>query len=143
MNRVGSVAYGAAIIALIFLCAQEMNGSALFLYDYSTPPMFALGLAGWAVATFGPLIFRSASGAWRSVSARDGRYTFSSSPAPLRFSGGGYGLLHYASGSPVDSMAEGLFMILALLFLCLTGMVHAGALIAELTGMFRRRADVR
>jgi len=143
MNRVGSVAYGAAIIALILLCAQEMNGSALFLYDFSTPPMFALGLAGWAIATFGlPILSICIWGLVKRVRARWALHLLFI-PCAVALFWGGYGLLHFASGSPVDSMSEGLFMILALLFLCLTGMVHAVALIVELAGMFRRRADVR
>lgn len=143
MNRVGSVAYGAAIIALILLCTQPVNNSALFLYDHSTPPMFALELAGWAIATFGPLILSICTwGVVKRVRARWALHLLFI-PCAIALFVGGYRLLHYAFGSPADSMPEGLFMILALLLLCLAGMVHAGALIVELAGMFRRRADVR
>ena len=142
MNRIGSVAYGAAIIALIF-CAQNMSYSALFLHDNSTPAMFALGVAGLAIATFGlPILSICIWGLVKRVRARWALHLLFILCA-IAILLGGYGLFHYSFGSPLNITLEVRFMLPALLFLCLTGMVHAVALIVELAGMFRRRADVR
>lgn len=142
MNRAGSVAYGVAVIALILLTGQDMNNSTLFLYDSLTPPMFALAIVGWAIATFGPVTLSVCI--WGLVKRVRARWVphLLFIPCAIAFFRGGATLLDYASDWG-DSMGVGMFMILAAALLCLTMLVHAASLIVELVGMFRRRAGLR
>lgn len=141
MNRAGSVAYGAAVIALIVLTSQEMNNSTLFLYDWLTPPMFALGIIGWVIATFGPLTLSVFI--WALVKRVHAKWAphLLFIPFAIALFRGGVRLLGYATDWS-DSMGVGMFMILAALLLCLTVLVHAASLIVELVKMFRRRKAV-
>ena len=104
--------------------------------------MFALGLAGLAIANFGLPILSICI--WALVKHRPGwapHLLFI--PCAIAVLLVGYWLFHLAFGSSLNITLEVRFMIAALLFLCLTFMVHALALIVELAGMFRRPGEVR
>ena len=142
MNRAGSVAYGLAAIALIMLFGRETHDAGLFVvYDHTPQPMFAPALAGWGVTTFGPLILSICI--WSLVKRVRARWAphLLFIPCAIGLYRAGEELLVYASDPCRWCMPFEMFTLLAGLFLMLTLVVHAAALIVELGGIFRRRAD--
>ena len=53
MNTVGGVAYGAAAVLILLLCARDLQNPLLWLHDVSSSTsMFALALAAVACASW-------------------------------------------------------------------------------------------
>ena len=55
MIRPRALAYGAAAAILACITGRATLVPAAYLYDTLSPPMAALALAGWVIATAGPL----------------------------------------------------------------------------------------
>ena len=140
--RAGSLAYGAAVLALIFLAALDLQNSYAYFYDYTPRPRFALGLAVWTFATFGPLIL--SIGCWHLVKHLRLKWAVHLLflPCAIAIFRGGGDLLLYTSGQRFWNMPLEMFLMLAGLLLSLTLVVHFGALLVELVRLFRRRPYV-
>lgn len=141
MNRAGGLAFGAAVVGIALLFARDVIWGGIFFFETSTPPMFALGLAGWTVATFGPLALSICC--WRFVRRVHAKWVFHLLfiPCAITMARGGETLLFLAGAVPDGDGALGYTLLWAILLLVLTVSVHAAALTAEVITKFRRRAN--
>ena len=138
LNNAGSLAYGAAVIALLLLARQEMLNGLLFVHDYVTPDKWPLTLAGWAILTFGPLTLSVSC--WLLAKRVRARWVLHLLfiPCAIALMISGHVLLVRASGLISDGPLGSLVFAGALL-LIFTVLVHAGALLVELVRMSRHR----
>ena len=145
MNKVGGAAYAAAAGVILLLSGQEVQNALLWLHDFSSSTrMFALGLAGTALASFGP--FALSLWCWRLAGRVRPRWAVHLLFIPCAYAivYAGASLLDLADGRPGTDEPAGYALVAAFLLLGLTVVTHAAALIFEIVAAIRRRrANVR
>ena len=144
MKKVGCVAYGMAAVAILLLGAQDAENSLLWLHDFSSTGMFALGLAATAFATFGP--FALSLGCWRLAGRFHPMWPLHLLFIPCAYAifYAGASLLNFADGWSGTDEPASYALTAALLLLGLTVLVHAAALaFAIVAAIHHRRGNVR
>ena len=140
MTKIGGVAYGAAAVAILMLCAQDVRNALLWLHDFSSSTsLFALGLAGTAFASFGP--FALSLVCWRVAGRVHPRWAvhllFITCAYAIVYAGAS--ILDFADGREWTDEPAGYALVAAFLLLVLTVLVHAAALTFEIVAAIRRR----
>jgi hypothetical protein len=143
MNRLGSLAYGAAVLAIALLCARDVIGPGAYLYQRLTSPNVELALAGWLIATSGPLLSSISLWRWRRRLQPLWMWHLLFIPCAIVMFRAGESILFRAAGVPDGDSIEGYTLLAASGFLILTLLVHAGALVALGASRFSRRANAR
>ena len=142
MNRLGIFAYGAAVAGIALLTAREVIEPSVYLYQEHTSGMVALGVAGWCIATLGPLALSFSF--WRLARRSDTRWVFHLLfiPCAIAVHQMGASILFFAADVPDGDSIEGYTLIAAFGFLVLTLLVHATALAALGVAKISRRMNV-
>lgn len=143
MNRVGIVAYGAAITCVALLAAHEAIHPSFYLYENRTAGEIALGVSGWLLATLGPLAMSML--VWRSSRRVNARWLphLLFFPFAVATYDAGASILYFAAVVPDGDSVDGYTLVPAVCFLVLTLMVHATALVAFGVAKIGGGANVR
>ena len=143
MNRLGKLAYGAAIAGVALLMAREVVEPSVYLYEQHTAGMVALGTLGWSIATLGPLTLSMCF--WRLAERRQQQWVLHLLfiPCAIALVRIGSSILFYAADVPDGDSIEGYTLVAAFGFLVVTLLVHAMALGGLAVGAISRKAKVR
>jgi hypothetical protein len=142
MSKAGGVAYGIVAILVLLVSAPGVENPLLYFHDYTSSStfMFALGLAGTALATIGP--FALSLCCWRLADRVRMRWAVHLLFLPCAFAMAlaGAFVLDSASAQPpwADDHAMEL-LTAAFLLLVFTLLVHTAGLIVETVAAIRRR----
>jgi hypothetical protein len=131
MNRIGAIMYGVAIGGSALLFARGSFVSGIWLFEEHLARDATLGVAGWLIATFGPIAL--SAGVLlvaRRLKARWLAHLIFLPAAIVTFREGGT-LFFYGAGVSGEGSPEGFALVLAIMFLLLTLVVHTAALVAE------------
>jgi hypothetical protein len=143
MNWLWRIAYGAALTGVALLVGRETIDASIYVYQELASDMVALGVAGWLIATSGPVAL--SIGVWRWARRFDPKWVLHLLfiPCAIALFRTGDFILIYATGVPDGDSIEGRTLIAATGFLALTLLVHAAALAALGVSRLMRPANVR
>ena len=143
MNRLGSIAYAAAIAGIALLTAREVIETSVYVIGELTLGMVVVGASGWSIATLGPLAL--SIWFWRLARRRQPQWVLHLLfiPCAIALVRAGASILFYAADVPDADSIEGRTLITAFGFLVLTLLVHAAALAAIGVARISRTANVR
>jgi hypothetical protein len=133
--------YGVAIGVITLLLARESLDGSMWLFQENHPPNAALGVTGLLISTFGPLAL--SVGVWLVTRRLKARWLahLIFIPAAIVICREGMSLFFYGVGASGDGSPEGYATLLAVMYLLLTLVVHATALIVEGYKKVRQRAN--
>lgn len=143
MNRLGTLAYGAAVAIIALLTAREVIEPSAYLYQEHTSGIVTLGVTGWFISTLGPLAL--SIWFWRLARRSNARWALHLLfiPCAIALYRVGASILFFAADVPDGDGVEGYTLIAAFGFLVLTLLVHGSAFISLSVAKINRQANVR
>lgn len=131
MNRLGAILYGVAVGGIALLSARNSLEPAIWLFEEYAGETITLAVAGWLIATLGPLAL--SVGVWLMARRLKARWLLHLIfiPTAIVIARQGALLFFYGTGSSGDGMPEGFALMMAAMLLTLTLLVHAVALVVE------------
>jgi len=138
MKRLGTLAYGIAIASVALIMARETIEPSMYVYQ-RLGNMAALGVAGWMIATLGPVAL--SIGVWLLARRLKARWMLHAMCVPMAIIiyNVGASLLFHAAGVPDGDSIEGYTLLAAAGFLLVILIAHATAFVAEGYRMFSAR----
>ena len=131
MNRIGILAYGAAIAVIVLIAGRETLEASAAMAQLRTTGRVGLGVAGWLIATLGPITLSVVLWLWAQRVKRRWALHLMFIPLAIAVFNGGAALLFFAADVPDGDSIEGYALLAASAILLLALLVHAAALIAN------------
>lgn len=131
MSKGGCIAFVLTIAAIVLLLAQDVFQACLFFFEMTPPELFATGIMGWAMSTFGPLALSALC--WslvKRVKAKWAPHLFFI-PCVIALERMGESLLLYGRDAPYHPEPIEYTTLWGTGFLIVTLLVHATSLIVE------------
>ena len=141
MSRVGAILYGLAAAAIILLFARESLEPAIWLFEERAGDTVALAIAGWLIATFGPIALSMC--VWFVARRLKAQWLFHliSIPAAIILFRQGTLLFFYGAKASGDNSPEGYALFMAAAFLPLMILAHTAAVIVQGYRTITQRAN--
>lgn len=131
MNRLGAIVYGLALGAVVLLFARESLEPAIWLFEEYAGDTVALAVAGWLIATLGPIALSMCL--WLVEGRLKARWLLHLIliPTAIMMFRQGSLLFFYGANASGEGSPEGYALLMATAFLPLTLLAHTAALVVQ------------